>query len=267
MREVTEIDLKQILLILFHKAWIILLCALIGGGAAFIYTANFITPMYRASVSIYVNNVTKNAAQMNEMDYISGGNLATSQQLVKTYVNIIKSNTVLEKVAAEANLKYTADQIRGMMTAASVEETEIFEIQISHPDPKMAAIIANSIANVAPDEIANLLDGSSTKIIDYAKVPQSRYTPSFRTNTFIGCLLGGLLVAMVLVLSEILDVRIKSEADLEQLFELPVLGSIPDFNDEHKNGKYTHYHRYATTGYAAPNVEMEQEAEENGENS
>ena len=99
MQDFSEIDLKQLLLALIHKAWLLVLCALIAGGIAYVYTANFITPLYRASVSIYVNNASPQAGNGS---YISGSDLATAQRLVNTYVNIIRSNTVLEKVAQGA---------------------------------------------------------------------------------------------------------------------------------------------------------------------
>ena len=242
MQDFTEIDLKQLILALIYKAWLLILCALIGGVLAYAYTANFITPMYRATVSIYVNNTSPS---LGNTDYISGSDLATAQRLVNTYVNIIRSNTVLEKVAAQSGLDITAGQIRGMMTAESVEDTEIFEIHISSADPELAAQVANAIAAVAPDEISNFLEGSSTKIIDYAQVPQYRYTPSFRQNTFLGLCAGGMLAAVYVVLRTIFDVRIKGEDDLERLFDLPVLGAIPDFASQSKSGgKYGYYHRY-----------------------
>lgn len=242
MQEFSEIDLKQLILVLLHKAWLIVLCALLMGAAAYAYTANFITPLYRASVSIYVNNA--NPQLGSNSTYISGTDLATAQRLVNTYVNIIRSNTVLEKVAEQSGLDITAEQIRNMMTAESVEDTEIFEIHISSADPVLAAQVANAIAEVAPDEISNFLEGSSTKIIDYAQVPQYRYTPSFRQNTLLGCCAGGLLAAVYVVLRTILDVRIKSEEDLERLFDLPVLGAIPDFSTENRSGG-----RYGQYGY------------------
>lgn len=251
MQDFTEIDLKQLVLALFRKAWLLILCALIGGGISYFYTANFITPMYRATVSIYVNNA--NPQLGSNSSYISGTDLATAQRLVNTYVNIIKSNTVLEKVAEQSGLDITAEQIRNMMTAASVEDTEIFEIYISNADPELAAQVANAIAEVAPDEISNFLEGSSTKIIDYAQVPQYRYTPSFRRNTFLGCCVGGLLAAAYVVLRTIFDVRIKDEDDLERLFDLPVLGAIPDFTAQGKSGgKYSYYRRYGYAGKAEP---------------
>ena len=77
MYEIAEIDLKDLLVLLIRRIWIILLCALTAGALAYVYTANFITPLYRASVTIYVNNLSAQAAQ--SVDYISAGNLATSQ--------------------------------------------------------------------------------------------------------------------------------------------------------------------------------------------
>ena len=256
MQDFTEIDLKRLILALIHKAWLLVLCALVAGALAYFYTANFITPMYRASVSIYVNNTNP---QMGNTSYISGSDLATAQRLVNTYVNIIRSDTVLEKVAQQSGLDITTNQIRGMMTAESVENTEIFNINISSADPELAAHLANAIAEVAPEEISNFLEGSSTKIIDYAKVPEYRYYPSYRQNTFLGLCIGGALGVVYVVLRTILDVRIKGEEDLERLFDLPVLGAIPDFADNRKgSGYYGHYSRY---GYQRQNPEEAKEKE------
>lgn len=226
-RDVLEIDLWKLLLLYLRRWRLIVLCGLAAAVVALVYTANFITPLYRASVTVYVNSVKAN----QQVDYISASNLATSQQLVNTYVNIIRSDTVLEKVVENAGLGYTAADIRGMMTAAQVDETELFTVYISHPDPEMAAKIANAVANVAPGEIEGFVEGSSTKIIDYAKVPTSRYTPSYRKNTLLGGIVGVFLALLYVTLLYLLDVRIKSEEDLTQLFDLPMLGQIPAFEE------------------------------------
>ena len=161
--DILEIDLWKLLLLYLRRWRLILLCALAAAVISLIYTANFITPLYRANVTIYVNNIKAN----QQVDYISAANLATSQQLVNTYVNIIRSDTVLEKVVKNAKLDYSAAEIRGMMTTAQVDETELFSVYISHPDPEMAAKIANAVATVAPGEIEEFVEGSSTKIIDH----------------------------------------------------------------------------------------------------
>lgn len=242
MRDFTEIDWKQLIVALARKWWLIVGCALAAGILTYAYTANFITPMYRASVSIYVNNVT----QVEYSEYISSSNLATSQKLVNTYVSIITSNRVLSKVVEQSELDLTVSQVRGMMSASSVDDTEMFNIYVSSADPELAARVANAIAEVAPDEIAEILEGSSTKIIDYAEVPQYRYSPSYRKNTLLGCCVGGALAVVYVALWALLDKRIKTEDDLERLFDLPVLGVIPEFDAEpRKSSRYDYRYKYA----------------------
>ena len=228
MDETMEINLKEMLYAWLRKLWLILLCALIAGGAAYAYTVKCVTPLYQASVTFYVNNYEVR----NDNQTISSSDLATAQRLVLTYVNIIKSNTVLEKVAQESGLDFTASQLRGMMTAESIDDTELFRMQISYKDPYMAAQIANAVAAVAPNEIANILEGSSTKVVDYAKVPASPYTPNYTRNTLIGVAIGAVAAMVLITLQVLMDVRIKSEEDLLKICDAPVLGVIPNFRED-----------------------------------
>lgn len=167
--DILEIDLWKLLLLYLRRWRLILLCALAAAAISLIYTANFITPLYRANVTIYVNNIKAN----QQVDYISAANLATSQQLVNTYVNIIRSDTVLEKVVKNARLDYSAAEIRGMMTTAQVDETELFSVYISHPDPEMAAKIANAVATVAPARSRNLSKAAPPRSSTMPRCPRA----------------------------------------------------------------------------------------------
>ena len=235
-RDVIEIDLQKLLLAYLRKWWLIVLCGVLTAGMALLYTMNFVTPQYRASVTIYVNN----SRAEQQIDYVSSSNLATAQRLVNTYVNIIKSNSVLTEVIANSDLDCEPADIRRIMSAAQMDETEMFTVSITHPAPEMAAKIANAIADVAPGKIADIVEGSSTKIIDYAKVPTARYSPSYRNNTILGGLAGVVLAVLYVTVRHLMDVRLKIAEDLEQLFEIPVLGQIPvfDIQDAKKKSGY-----------------------------
>lgn len=230
-RDIVEIDLWKLMMVFFQRWKLIFVSGLLAAVLSFGYTAALVTPMYRANVTVYVNNINANET----IEYISASNLATAQQLVNTYVNMIRSNTVLEKVADSAGLDYTPEQIRRMMTAAQVDETELFDVYISHPDPEMAARIVNAIAEVAPAEIAEFVEGSSTKIIDYANVPERPYAPSYMRNIVLGGMVGVLLASAWVFLGYMLDVRVKDEEDLAAMFDMPLLGQIPNFNENNKN--------------------------------
>lgn len=221
-----EFDLKEMAGILLRKAWIIILCAILTGALVLVYTANFVTPQYTAEVTFYVNNnSSKNSAAINSSD------LAVALHLVATYVNIVESDMVLEQVINETGLMLTTDQIRAMLSAEVMGETEMFRVKITSPDPQMSADLVNSIANVAPERISMVIEGSSAKIVDYARVPKSRSYPSYSTNTIVGVLVGAAVAIAVILLQTKLDNRVKKEEDVTRLAMIPVLGRIPDLDD------------------------------------
>lgn len=234
-----EIDIQEMIFNYLHHWWVIAVCAIAFFAMALAYTNLFITPQYRASVKVYVNN----SVSTSSVEAIASADLSVSQRLVKTYVNIIRSDTVLQKVSEEKNLPYAAAQLRGMITASQVDNTEIFDVYVTHPDPKMAAEIANAIADVAPGEIAGFVEGSSTKIIDYAKVPTAPFTPNYVNNALIGLAIGAVLAVVYLTIRYLLDVRILDAEDLENMFEYPVLGQVPDIAqaDSRTRGAYAKY--------------------------
>lgn len=224
MNDTIELDLKEIALVLLKRVWAIILCAVIGGLAVLAYTVNFVAPTYKASVTMYVNNSSGVNGQ-----YMSSSDLAVAQRLVETYVNIIASHTVLDKVVTASGLEnLTADQLRGMLAAAAVGETEMFKVSVIAPDPQMAADLANVIAEVAPGEINKIIPGSTAKVVDYARIPKDRHSPSYTRNTVLGFLVGGILAAGFVIVQMLTDNRITKKEDLEKICGVPVLGVIPE---------------------------------------
>lgn len=224
-RDGFEIDLQKLLQSYLRKWWLIVIGTVLVASLAAWVTTYFITPMYRASVTVYVNNI----ARGEQITYLSGANLNAAQQLVNTYIQIIGSDIVLTKVGEESGLNLSAGQIRELMTAQQVDNTELFKVYITHPDPQLAAKVANAIAEVAPGEIEEFVEGSSTKIIDYAKVPVTPSSPNISKNCTIGAMIGAMLMLAYVTVRFLLDVRIKDEDDINALFDIPVLGQIPVF--------------------------------------
>lgn len=233
MEKTREINLSELFSAVLQKIWLVILLAVVVGGAFYFRTKNFVTPLYRSSVTIYVNNLVQTSD--NVVTGVTATNLATSQQLVKTYIEILKSDTVLREVAKQADVGIGASSIRSRMSAAAQNETEVFKVYISHADPNVAAKIANAIADVAPGEIAKIVEGSSTKIIDRAKVAGAPYSPNISEKTTIGVVLGAVIAICIIVLQTLLDVRVKTEEDLALISSAPVLGMIPDLAMDNKN--------------------------------
>lgn len=230
MGQTKEIDLRRLGGALLKRIWVIILCTAIMAAAVYVYTENMVTKQYKATVSIYVTN--RSADSQN--GYISSSDLATSQRLVVTYVNVLKSDYVLDKVAEKVSRKgLTAEVLRGMISAESPDETEVLYISVTHSDKALAKEVANAIVDVAPERIEAMVEGSTAKPLDKAKKAE-QCAPNVTNNTLIGGVIGGLVAVVGICLSVLLDVRIKDEEDLARICDAPVLGNIPDFNSQVK---------------------------------
>ena len=225
MTEKMEIDLREIGRGLLKRAWIIVLCAVLMGAAFLFYTIGFVTPMYKASVTLYVNY-----NYSSQSDALSSGDLAVALRLVNSYVELVQCDVVLEQVArALPTRNLTESNLRGMVSAKVVDNTEIFVVTVVSPDPYLSADVANTIAEVAPGVIAKIIPGSRATLIDDAKVPTSHFSPNYAANTILGVIAGALLATVAVLVYMHFDVHVKNEAILESICKVPVLGVIPDF--------------------------------------
>lgn len=225
MTEKIEIDLREIGRGLVKRAWLIVLCAVLLGAAFLLYTYVAVTPMYKASVTMYVNNNYE-----AQSDALSSGDLAVALRLVNSYVELVQRDVVLEEVArAVPSYGLSADSLRGMVSANVVKDTEIFTITVVSSDPYMARDVANTIAHIAPNVISAIIPGSRATLIDDAPLPRSPYSPNYATNTLLGVVAGALLATIAILVYMQFDVHVKNEAILESICKAPVLGVIPDF--------------------------------------
>lgn len=221
-----EIDLIELAKALWQRAWAIGIAVAIFGSLFFFKAAFLTTPLYRASAMLYVNN---GAFSLGETSVsISPGQLTAAQSLVETYVVILKSRTTLEKVAEEAGVPYSYEQMNSMIVASPVTNTEIFEVSVTSSKPREAELIANTVAEVLPDRIADIVDGSSVRVVDYAVTPTRKVSPSITRNTALGMMLGFVLSCGVIVILKIFDTTISSVDYLVQNYDLPILAVIPD---------------------------------------
>jgi len=231
-RDMIEIDLLKLVLILWRKAWAIVLAMIVMGGIAFGVTYNFIEPTYQASVKVYVNNTNQSNTTMTQSD------VNLQRTLVQTYIVTLKSRTTLNEVIKQANLPYDYEELSGMISADAVDSTEVFEVTVVSKDAKEAAEIANTIAEVLPSRISEIIENSSVKILDYAIINNEPISPSYVKNVAIGALAGAVVAVALIFLQFVLDNKIHSEEYLIEHYKYPILAVIPDLTATSKNKYY-----------------------------
>lgn len=255
--EEIAIDLRQLLQALWQKLWLIVLATLIFAGAAFAATYYFITPLYTATAKLYVNNsaISIGSARVD----ISSADISASQSLVDTYIVILETRTTLEQVIAQANLDYSDVQLAEMITAEAVNGTEVFQIDVESPNPDEAKRIANTIAEVLPDKITEIVDGSSARVVDYAVTPTMTSSPNYQLHTLIGALLGMIVSCVFVMLQMLLNEIIQSQEDLTQRYDLPILTVIPNVRTGKSDDAYQNNYKKraayrAASATAAPST-------------
>ena len=235
-REEMEVDIGRVIRTVLNRIWLVMLITVLGGVIAVAITYFLITPQYQASAKFYVNNNSRLPG--DSASSLTSGDLSTSRNLVDSYMVILNTKeTILDVIDyAKSDLDY--EDVKGMIEARAVNETEIFEVTITSPNPKEALQLADAISKVLPERISTIIDGTSAKVVETAALPSRPSSPSYPMNIAIGALLGFTLIAAIIVLREVFDVTIRNEEDVNQCCKHPILAAVPDMTAPSKGGSY-----------------------------
>jgi capsular exopolysaccharide synthesis family protein len=214
-------ELKDYLRVI-RQRWIsVVAAALIGLALAAGYT--FLqTPQYQAKSQLFVS--VKAGASAAD---VSQGN-AFAEKRVTSYVSLAASPRVLEAVAQELNFKGGARALAGRVVATTPAQTVLIDITATDPDPQQAAKIANSSAKQLIAAVNEVEDVSIVhlSVFEQATPALAPSSPRVPMNLALGGVLGLLGGIGFALLREVLDTRIRSQADVERTVQAGILGTF-----------------------------------------
>ena len=225
--EVAEIDFAVIIRAIVIRAKMIGIFALTFAIASFMIYQFAVTRKYQASISMCVSNSNTINTGILDINDVNAG-----IALVPTFVELIQSRNIVGEVAARANdLGYDMDSILNMVSIEEGEGTQVIYVYITNPNPEHANIIANIFAEIIPDRITELMEGTSVKIVDDAAVSADPVYPNVPKKTLTGFAIGAILGIALAIILELSDKSIKSESDVKYLFpNIPIIGQVPSFD-------------------------------------
>lgn len=205
-----EINLSELFHYYISKLFVIILFIFLGLGLSVFYSAIVQKPLYSSYTTILLKDSGTNAT------------------LLKTYGELIKSKSILNKVNSNLGLDYNASELSGMISVDSLNSTEIIKITVNNSNAEDAAKLANEIASVFNSEIGNYYSNvKSSMVVDKAEVSSSPYNVNLVKQIFIGAFLGGLIGIVVVFIKFYFDTTIKSSEEVESKLNIPVIGIIP----------------------------------------
>ena len=224
-QEKFEIDVFQLVKVLWKRKFLIALVALVAGVTAFAYSSFVIKPQYASTTRIYV--VNRNQA---DKPGLTNQDLQAGSYLVKDYREIILSQDVLEKVVADQNLTIDAKTLGRKVSVTVPADTRIVSITVRDGKPEEASRIANALRDVAAQKIISVTRVSDVTTLEEARPATFPSSPNIRRNTMMATIAGVGIVIVIVLLVELLDDRVKRPEDIEEVMHISLLGVIPNLD-------------------------------------
>lgn len=234
--EEDTISITRLLQAVWKRILWVIAAVVIAVAASAIITQFFIIPQYQASCWLFVNTFSSDSSYTQNQ--ISATQLQAATQLANTYIQMLRSETVLNDVSGELGGAYSPQQLSQMISASAITDTQILVITVTHPDPEQAAQIANAVAQVAPASIQSFVEGSSVTVPQYASVPTAPSSPSMSRNLMIGFLVGLVVGVGAALVAYFLDTRVTQQDNLSEIYGYPLLGIIPNMDSDIAVGYY-----------------------------
>lgn len=222
---------------ILHKSWVLIVATTLLGIAAAAVVSLTTKPSYEAHTQLYVS-VRSESQGSGEL--VQGSTFA--RQSVQSYVSIVSTESVLAPVIEKLGLDETVSELAERVTASTPLNTSLIDITVAGTDPVETAEITNAIGAsfiylVQDDLEAVEGDPSASpvklKTVQSASVPEGPVSPRVTLNLALGALVGLALGVGIAVLRSVLDTRIHSLHDIEQVTDAPLIGGI-SFDPEAK---------------------------------
>lgn len=240
-----DANVQKILLALIKKWKLLVICLLIGALMGYLYTANFTTLTYTSSVEFLANSVDKNdelsestgtTASGEQVRISNTSRMNYAMKMLNTYIEIMKTNDFNEMLADDLNKSinsnYSAALMKSSMSFEKIEDTTMFKIVVTTLDADLSYEIAHQLEKTVPKMMKQNNNGLvQATVQDKAVKATSAESLGYPKKCAIGAAAGLVLAAAYIILRNLLDVRIKTSQELVEKYNIPVLGSIPDFSN------------------------------------
>lgn len=231
-----ELDLKELLMLFWNKKVKIILIIAIFMALGIIYTIGFVTPEYTSSTSLLLAN----SSDTSKANTITTADITLNSKLVSTYSELIRSKKILSPVIENLGINISYDKLKNNVTVSSVKDTELIKISVTNESATVSAKIANEIAKVFKEKVAeDIYKIDNVVVVDEAEVSDTPSNINHTKDVMMFAVIGFVVSVAYVLIANMLDTTIKTEEDVEKLFRVPVLASIPmcEFEMNKKGGK------------------------------
>lgn len=150
---------------------ILILVAIVSGAAGYVYENKKITPMYDATVQLYVVPGVENEASIR----------ASNGGFKEDFTIIFKSNVV---ISAAQRIAGTSEDIAQYLTVTALVDSNVVEIRCTNPDQNTAREYVEAVASAAI-KTTSIIPVKSIQILSESSSGGVAYKPDLYKKTLI----------------------------------------------------------------------------------
>lgn len=223
--EISLVEIGQTL----GKRWkLLFFLPLLGVGLAFLISTYVITPQYVSSATLIVMPFTETL----EGGSVVRHDIESTRQVVQSCKELTLSMESMQRVIADLSLPYTVVELRNNIT---ITVGDVTQVTVTDPGATRAYEIASQVTRVLMEFITDAARLENVQLLNPPQVPQSPDSPRIYLNMAIAYVLGLMISTALAFLFEHLDNTIKTSDDVQKYLGVPVLGVIPEFEEEERH--------------------------------
>lgn len=207
------------LLGLLRKHLVLVIALPLATAAVVAAGSIFLPNEYTATTTMYV--LSKNDEQQT---MITQSDLSAGQMLTNDVATILRSDRVKNDVASQFGLENLNAYD---LSVTSSTTTRVITLAVTGHDPRNAAEVANALVEDTSRVASEIMQIEAVNVIDSAKTPMAPSGPRRGLYTAVGFMAGLFAAVAIVVIQDMLDTRVRSGQDVEELVGVPVVGHFP----------------------------------------
>ena len=212
LNDEVQIDLSELFKLIRKHLKSIVIFMLIGAILVGAYTAFMVDKKYSSQGTILLKAEVIDGA-------IDNNQLNSNESMVANYIELLQGNNIQDKVAKNLDIS------SGLVSSA-------LQVSATTTDPGLSKRIVDETISVFTETVKEILDVSNIIMVDNAEINTAPVSPNIQKNMVLGAIAGIVISLGYILLTYLLDSKIKNADVAEQVLNLPVLGMVPYFEDQ-----------------------------------
>ncbi|WP_202412342.1 YveK family protein [Halobacillus litoralis] len=206
-----DINIKEYFDVLRDRFWLIFIITVLSTALGYGYGQMNSMSLYQTSTRIILG------AGEQDMD-------------MNTLMVMIKDPLIMGEVQNNLGLEGSPEALANRIQVSRIDESQVVLISVTDTEAERAAQIANMTASVYKEKIVDILNYKQVQLLSEASVNPVSISGNQNRPIFIAFVFGLITGIGLAYLLDSIDGAVKSRRDIEDIFELPVLGEISYMN-------------------------------------